>query len=818
MRVRDLTRFLAFPDYPGLEAWCIPNLGASTGQSLIGAISTGSHGGAFGRRPIADSVRALLLVGPGGRQHWIEPALPYSITSPASLATQLPSEVQISYDDELFYSALVSVGSFGIITELVIEVQQMFGQSQRVRKRPWSKVRQALKDGTAFTDPDVLTLGLDYMERHGKTTASGKTVTPKAEGFEILLNPYRISDNYQSGSKERSCLFVSRARGVGAEGESPPMDDYEAPILQGGGGSPLDYAPPLLGTLQSLIQLGQVEDGGPSEYRKIIDKLHQESRANIRAYRPTDAAIRNDPPPGDPTPGLSMELVITTAKDRHLKLIDALLDRFDELVADGKRYAGFFALRFTQSSGALLAMQNTPSAPGLRVCHIEVFGLKELHGFGFTDDGNMEGKTEMFVREFTRLGKEAGARLHWGQMHHLDRQRVAKDYETLHNWRRARTRLTSDGRARTFSNAFTRRTGLETYHEALTAVRLGDVVDLYAYEPGGRMRRMRVDPASQTLPAWKGVASATGFVKIELASGVAGPLTAAVTPDRALHLFAETATRRLKHVRNESATGLGAQDWQIKEHAIPLAVAAVTGPWAALAVGSGVRLFGVGPGGTLLQLEVPKSGGLVGLRIQPDFAKDDRFVHAVSPCLAGGSVHVIGAGASGHLLRGERTAFQWKWFRHRLKSPSLSPAPFPAGPTSVVARGDELHAFCIGRKRNKATGSFHHRLLWMHGSPNKEMWDWSWLPEAEPPHPHVDFVDKDKGTDDAFAVVSDVLLKHAEPVGPVVATVQSESNSIRVYARADTSEVLEAKQDDGGGWTVIRLGPLVGLHFFQDAL
>ena len=44
-------------------------LGGSQGQSLAGAISTGTHGSDFDRPPLADAVRAMHIVGVGGQEY-----------------------------------------------------------------------------------------------------------------------------------------------------------------------------------------------------------------------------------------------------------------------------------------------------------------------------------------------------------------------------------------------------------------------------------------------------------------------------------------------------------------------------------------------------------------------------------------------------------------------------------------------------------------------------------------------------------------------------------------------------------------------------
>src|SRR5262249_51989479 len=59
------------PQYGG--PWAFPTLGGAGGQTVFGALTTGTHGGDFHMPPIADSVMALHLVADGGKHYWIEP-------------------------------------------------------------------------------------------------------------------------------------------------------------------------------------------------------------------------------------------------------------------------------------------------------------------------------------------------------------------------------------------------------------------------------------------------------------------------------------------------------------------------------------------------------------------------------------------------------------------------------------------------------------------------------------------------------------------------------------------------------------------------
>ena len=55
--------------------WALPTLGGAGGQTVFGALNTGTHGGDHRMAPIADAVVALHLVADGGKHYWIEPSV-----------------------------------------------------------------------------------------------------------------------------------------------------------------------------------------------------------------------------------------------------------------------------------------------------------------------------------------------------------------------------------------------------------------------------------------------------------------------------------------------------------------------------------------------------------------------------------------------------------------------------------------------------------------------------------------------------------------------------------------------------------------------
>jgi hypothetical protein len=62
-----------FPNWNFTGSWAFETLGGAGGQTIVGALTTGTHGGDVHLPPVSDYVKAIHLVVDGGRHYWIEP-------------------------------------------------------------------------------------------------------------------------------------------------------------------------------------------------------------------------------------------------------------------------------------------------------------------------------------------------------------------------------------------------------------------------------------------------------------------------------------------------------------------------------------------------------------------------------------------------------------------------------------------------------------------------------------------------------------------------------------------------------------------------
>lgn len=146
--------------------------GASNGQTIVGAMSTGTHGAAIDVGAVPDFVVAIHLVVSPGRSVWLERA------SAPVVDDRLPGafEAELIRDDELFASALVSLGSFGIVHGVVIETTDLFFLEAYRRFVP-------VDDGVWKAMEELDFSGLD-MPLPG--------VRP--HHFQFFVNPFAIDD------------------------------------------------------------------------------------------------------------------------------------------------------------------------------------------------------------------------------------------------------------------------------------------------------------------------------------------------------------------------------------------------------------------------------------------------------------------------------------------------------------------------------------------------------------------------------------------------------------------------------------------------
>lgn len=150
-----------------LGPWALPTMGGAGGQTVFGALNTGTHGGDFQMPPMADGVMAMHLVADGGKHYWIEPERPTAFGVPLTDADALrnfyghnpelggPENFEVIRDDDLFHAVLVSAGRFGVVYSFVIGAVRQYTLHQERRLTTWQAVKSQIANPSSalFTHP-----------------------------------------------------------------------------------------------------------------------------------------------------------------------------------------------------------------------------------------------------------------------------------------------------------------------------------------------------------------------------------------------------------------------------------------------------------------------------------------------------------------------------------------------------------------------------------------------------------------------------------------------------------------------------------------
>jgi hypothetical protein len=189
--------------------------GASNGQTIAGVTATGAHGSAFDVGAVQDFVVGLHLIVSPTRHVWLERAS-YPVVSTTFLKKM---DTELIRDDDLFYSALVSFGSFGIIHGAMIETEPIFLLESYMSRMPYDQTLQQLMQTLDFS----------------------KAKLPKGNErpyhFAVTLNPYDMA-----GGAYVTTMY-----------KRPFVPGYKPPVVNLNGIGPGDDAACFIGGLTQAI-------------------------------------------------------------------------------------------------------------------------------------------------------------------------------------------------------------------------------------------------------------------------------------------------------------------------------------------------------------------------------------------------------------------------------------------------------------------------------------------------------------------------------------------------------------------------------------
>lgn len=291
--------------------------GASNGQTIIGAISTGTHGAAFDFGSTQDYVVGLHIVLGAGHHIWLERAS-YPVVS--SAFTEKLQTVLIR-DDDLFNAALISFGSFGFIHGAMLETEALF---------LLECYRQRLPHDASLTQ---LMASLDFSN-----TAYTPHGTERPFHFQIVVNPYDLPDG----------LYVIRMF------KRAFTRNYTPWIRDTSKAGPGDDAPAFLGKLTTAL---------PEVSHFIVNQLTKAVYAPFENVQGTMGEIFYSTD--------ARGKIWSTAFGIPLKYVTEVYELLLALNETKGPFPSVFAFRYVKKSGATLAFTRFE-----HTCIVEVDGME----------------------------------------------------------------------------------------------------------------------------------------------------------------------------------------------------------------------------------------------------------------------------------------------------------------------------------------------------------------------------------------------------------------------------------------------------------
>lgn len=304
-------------------------MGGNCGQTVAGAIATGTHGGFIGRPGFPEMVRALFLVGEGGTRFWLERAS-RPVISAALAATYQAAGVVVRRDDAFFNHAVVALGAFGLVCTVVLDTTAAYSVTV-------SRTRVDFDDAldAATFDRNFASFG-----------------APAPIDFATVVNPFRMS------------LQNGRWRGQGAAVRTvltpaPPT----IPPPGGGAGSTISdqNLGPLLAGFAAAV---------PGAVVPLMDTLMGALYGDRLQAGPMSVAY---PLSLTRAPSLGMELGVPGARARE---VFGIILKY--LQAAPRALPGPLAIRQTLQSEATLSMARFAPTTAFEFACLGVAGTEEL--------------------------------------------------------------------------------------------------------------------------------------------------------------------------------------------------------------------------------------------------------------------------------------------------------------------------------------------------------------------------------------------------------------------------------------------------------
>ena len=342
IRLRELNEWL---DGQGLA---LSNMGGYDEQTVAGVMATSTHGSGLEFGPISSFAHSVEVIGANGRWYRIERA--DGPTDPDRYRSTYPDRILVK-DDDWFLSTIVSVGCFGVVVAVMLEVEPAYWLKEVRTLSTWREVREALRRRDVLRD-----------NRH----------------YEVYLNPHPTSDG------DHRCVITTRNR-VPKPGDVP-RDKLERNLIV-----EIAAALPIVPKI-----LNRLFDWRPKITPALLDRGLEAlvDEYTNKSYKVLNIGAANL------LPAYSSEIGVPV-DDRNLHL--AAVDRIIEVAAQRQRLGEVYhtsplSLRFVRESPAFLSMMY-----GVDTMMIELILLEDTEG-GFE-----------LLDTYENALYPLGGRPHWGQ-------------------------------------------------------------------------------------------------------------------------------------------------------------------------------------------------------------------------------------------------------------------------------------------------------------------------------------------------------------------------------------------------------------------
>ncbi len=385
--------------------------GASNGQTIAGALSTGTHGAAFNVGAVQDFVVGLHIITAVDKHVWIERAS-YPVTS--NTWTDRIEVDEVIKDDEIFNAALVSFGSFGFIHGIMIETEPQFLlEEHRIGNIPFSApLKKAMTQ-------------LDFSDLSLEGAASGNELYH----FEVLFNLH----NFKPGNAEKGAFLKYMFK--------KPFDPNEIDLLPS---SKFKYGEDLLGIISSLLdRLQLISDA-------LIPPLVNLMFKDAFEPRPPQTGTIGEIFNFTKFRGQVASAAIGIAAEDSAKVLEIIME-----VNKQQPFPGGLALRYVKGTKATLGFTKFS-----KTCVLEMDGLES------------NASRKFFEAVWNRFEQEQILyTLHWGKINfNLNKTRVLRMYGAamVQSWIDTRNQLMTIPSMAVFTNEFMERCGLDKVKGAIT--------------------------------------------------------------------------------------------------------------------------------------------------------------------------------------------------------------------------------------------------------------------------------------------------------------------------------------------------------------